>query len=128
MVSNARFQYQPVWEKYFPVVCILLKRSANEEQVLTLNRTDFEKISGVRKTGYKFTLHYIKGKLQSILASNDVEQSFMATVQENATLKELLAKGDYTFSFTTKFQLIITNNGLKEDEVEEVVEEREAVI
>ena len=35
--------YNHIWKKYLPIIKILLKKSVAEEQVLALNRVDFER-------------------------------------------------------------------------------------
>ena len=43
--------YTQIWSKYLPIIKILLKRSANGNQTLELNRIDFERAGTGRKAG-----------------------------------------------------------------------------
>jgi hypothetical protein len=107
MTNSKRHFYISVWKKYVPIIRILLKRSATAEQVLDMNRIDFERVGGSRKAGYKFTIHFINGKPQAILLS-DLEQSLITALQEDEKIKQQMLEGDYTFTLTTKFQLQIS--------------------
>lgn len=106
--------YATVWNKYVPIIRILLKRSVAADQVLALNRIDFERAGSTRKAGYKFTVEFINGKPKSILFASELEQSFTTALQEDEVTKQLLLKNDFIFTFTTKFQLQISNK-LKEE-------------
>jgi len=108
MTNSKSHLYIPVWNKYVPVIRILLKRSAMAEQVLDMNRIDFERIGGIRKAGYKFTVNFINGKPKAILSGSDLEQSLTTALQEDEKIKQQMLESDYTFSLTTKFQLQIS--------------------
>ena len=41
--------FTQTWKKYLPVILILMKKSALEDQVLKVNQTDFERAAGGRK-------------------------------------------------------------------------------
>jgi len=108
MINSKSHLFIPVWNKYVPVIRILLKRSAIAEQVLDMNRIDFERIGGIRKAGYKFTVNFISGKPQAFLSASDLEQSLTTALQEDEKIKQQMLESDYTFSLTTKFQLQIS--------------------
>jgi len=38
--------FTPTWNKYLPIIKILLKRSVNAEQTLDMNSTDFQRAAG----------------------------------------------------------------------------------
>jgi hypothetical protein len=104
--------YITLWNKYLSVIRILLKKSASEEQVLMLNRIDFERIAGIRKSGYKFTVNFINGRPDALFSGNDLVQTFISVLQTDEFInKNCLSQNNYTFVFTTKYQLYIKNNG-----------------
>jgi hypothetical protein len=47
--------FSQVWKKYLPVIMILLKRSVNGDQSLSMNPSDFQRAAGGRKIKYSFT-------------------------------------------------------------------------
>ena len=55
------------WNKYLPVIRILLKRSANAEQRLDMNKSDFQRAAGGKKVKFTFSILLTKGRLTGIL-------------------------------------------------------------
>ena len=47
--------FTQAWNKYLPVIRILMKRSVNGPQKLDTNRTDFERAAGGRKLKFTFS-------------------------------------------------------------------------
>src|SRR5215212_7247674 len=93
--------YNHIWKKYVPFINIHLKKSAVEDQVLTLNRVDFERAGTGRKAGYKFTIQLISG---SPLAMN-----LAAVLLEDENTKKIIKDKVYEISLNTKFQLTTKN-------------------
>ncbi|MEO8711994.1 MAG: hypothetical protein ABI405_07730 [Parafilimonas sp.] len=112
-INSSRYNfYLSVWNKYVPVIRILLKKSAAEEQSFNMNRIDFERAGGIRKSGYKFVVNFIGFRPDTILAGNELVQSFIYALQNDETVHQLLSKNNYKFTLNTKYQLQIKNNGL----------------
>jgi hypothetical protein len=101
--------YTYIWNKYFPVIRILMKRSADAEQMLELNRIDFERTGKGRKAVYKFDIAFVDGKLTGMIRDNPLAQGLASVLMENDITKELLLQNNFEFSFDTKFQLHIKN-------------------
>ena len=121
--------YLTVWNKYLPIVRILLKRSITGEQVLNMNRIDFERAGGTRKSGYRFMVNYINGRPDTLYSGNDLVQTFISSLQNDEMINNHLSKNDYTFTFTSKYQLQIKNNSLlKQTEESSVPAEEETLI
>jgi hypothetical protein len=123
MINSKRHLYISVWNKYVPIIRILLKRSAIAEQVLDMNRIDFERVGGIRKAGYKFTVNFINGKPKAIFSGSDLEQSLTTALQEDEKIKEQLLESDYAFTLTTKFQLQISKTPGNEPVLAKATEE-----
>lgn len=98
--------YTQTWSKYIPVVKILMKRSANGDQVFDLNVSDFKQAGATRKIGYKFTIDFANGKVENILAS-DLARDFAAALLDDQGTKELIMQNNYQISMNAKFQLTI---------------------
>jgi hypothetical protein len=111
MTSNKYNFYITLWNKYLSVIRILLKKSASEEQTLMFNRIDFERIAGIRKSGYKFTVNFIDGRPDALFSGNDLVQTFITVLQTDEFIGKCLSQNNYTFVFTTKYQLSIKKNG-----------------
>jgi hypothetical protein len=101
--------YTQVWNKYLPVIRILLKRSATEEQSLGLNRIDFEKGSRTRKPTCSFNIELVNGRLSTIIQSVPAKELITAMLDDDVT-KSLLRQNTYAISLNSDFQLKIKNN------------------
>lgn len=104
--------YISVWNKYLSVIRILAKKSATQEQAFAMNRIDFERAGGTRKSGYKFMVNFINGKPDTLYSGNELVQTFIAALESDEVIHNLLSKNNYTFTFTSKYQLHIKNNSL----------------
>ena len=104
---NKLASYISVWNKYLPAIQILLKKAATEDQLLGMNRTDFETAAGIRKSGYRFTINFVNGRPDTLFHGNDLVQAFIAVLQ-NDKVREQLLKNDYSFIFTN-YKLHIKN-------------------
>lgn len=99
--------YTQVWNKYLPVIKILLKRSVANEQTLDMNVTDFERAGAKRKSGNKFHIHFVNARVENALGSSTAAKDLASTLLEDAVVKELLTQNEYDISMNTKFQLLI---------------------
>ena len=101
--------YTYIWNKYFPVIRILVKRSTNAEQMLDLNRIDFERLGKGRKAVYKFNIEFVNGRPTAMIMDNELAQTLASVLMDDDITKVLLLQNNYEFSFTSKFQLYIKN-------------------
>ena len=99
--------YNHIWKKYLPIIKILLKKSISEEQVLDLNRIDFERAGTGRKAGYKFTIEFTDGKVGNVISGSDLAVHLAQVILEDDAAKQILAENNFTISLNTKFQLAI---------------------
>lgn len=101
--------YNHIWKKYLPFINIHLKKSAGGDQVLNLNRIDFERAGIGRKAGYKFTIEFTEGRISNVISTSALASDLAAVMLENDITREILQKNNYTISLNTKFQLITKN-------------------
>jgi hypothetical protein len=101
--------YAQIWTKYLPIIRILLKRTRQENQVLDLNRIDFERMGSGRKAGYKFTIEFTRGRVSNLISSSVLASDLALVMLEDKATKEFLEAGEYTVSLNTKFQLLLKN-------------------
>ncbi|HZF63129.1 MAG TPA: hypothetical protein VEZ55_01525 [Chitinophagaceae bacterium] len=108
------------WTKYLPILHILLKRAIQSEQTFNLNVSDFQQAGATRKIGYKFTIQFVKGRVDNVLTSN-MARDFATAALEHANIKSLLQQHSYQISMNAKFQLSIkcTPQEKSEEELEE---------
>ena len=101
--------YNHIWKKYLPIIKILMKKSAAEDQVLDLNRVDFERAGTGRKAGYKFTIEFTDGKVGNVISGSTLAMHLASVILEDDGAKQILQDNNYEVSLNTKFQLSIKN-------------------
>ncbi len=103
--------YTQIWSKYTPIIRILLKRTANGDQTLDLNRMDFERVGMGRKAGYKFSIELINGRVANLISSSALATDLATVLLEDEAVKALLAVNNYTIGLNTRFQLSLKRTG-----------------
>lgn len=101
--------YNHIWKKYLPIIKILMKKSPLEEQVLALNRIDFERAGTGRKAGYKFKIEFTDGKVGNVISGSTLAMHLAQVVLEDDGAKQILNEHNFEVSLNTKFQLTIKN-------------------
>ena len=101
--------YTHIWNKYLPIIRILLKKSASGDQTLNLNRIDFERAGTGRKAGYKFTIQLNNGRVANVISTSPLAMDLAAVLLEDAVVKELVRTNNYEVSLNTKFQVSMKN-------------------
>jgi len=99
--------YIQVWNKYLPIIKILIKRAVTGDQTLDMNRSDFERAGCARKSGYKFTIEFKKGRVDNVIVGFPLASNLASVLLQDETIKNLFLKNDYQVSLNTKFQLTI---------------------
>lgn len=121
--------YNHIWKKYLPIIKILMKKSATEDQVLDLNRVDFERAGTGRKAGYKFTIEFTDGKVGNVISGSTLAMHLASVILEDDAAKQILHDNNYEISLNTKFQLSIKNvtpaEANKAEKEDDVAEEEE---
>ncbi len=118
--------YNHIWKKYLPFINIHLKKSATEEQVLALNRVDFERAGTGRKAGYKFTIQLTNGRVSNVISGSPLAMNLASVLLEDDNTKKIIKDNIYEISLNTKFQLTTKNiTPASEEEPIEVPENTE---
>ncbi|HEY5407831.1 MAG TPA: hypothetical protein VIJ92_12120 [Ginsengibacter sp.] len=86
-----------------------MKKSAAGDQVLDLNRVDFERAGTGRKAGYKFTIEFTDGKVGNVISGSELAMHLAAVILEDDGAKQIINENNYEISLNTKFQLSIKN-------------------
>ncbi len=122
-MNNKQIAFAGVWKRYMPAIRILIKKAIAEEQVITINQSDIEKAVGIKKSGYRFSINFIKDKPELLYSNNDIAQGYITALAEDEIIKEYLRNNDYTFSFNSKYQLQIKINLAQKEAVRPAVQE-----
>ncbi len=97
--------YTHIWNKYLPIIRILLKKSQHGDQTLTLNVTDFERSATTKKGLFTFNIEFHKGRLYNAVTRSLVAKSLAIVLLEDKVVKELFLQKDYQLSMDSKFRL-----------------------
>jgi len=114
-----------VWNKYLPILRIVLKRSLLSEQILALNTPDFERAGLTRKSGYKFLIKLREGRLSNVIVDSPIASSLATTLLDDKVTRELLDANEFHISLNAKFQLTMKHIQKLEVVQEEVVHANE---
>jgi hypothetical protein len=101
--------YTYTWKKYLPVIRLLLKKSATAEQSVSLNRTDFEKTTKLRKPACSFAVEIVKGRLSTFNNQSVPARDLLEILQEDEITKSLIRQHQYAISLNSDFMLSIKN-------------------
>lgn len=88
-----------------------MKKSISEEQVLDLNRIDFERAGTGRKAGYKFKIDFTDGKIGNVISGSPLAMHLAQVIMEDDSSREILNEHNFEVSLNTKFQLTVKNVG-----------------
>lgn len=97
--------YTNVWNKYLPVIRILIKKAVNSDQALDLNISDFERAGLARKSGYKFNIVFRNGRVDNVIIASPVASNLASLMLADPVIKEHFLQHDYTINMNAKFQL-----------------------
>ncbi len=111
--------YVHVWNKYLPIIKILMKKTSAGNQTLDLNRIDFERAGSGRKAGYKFSIDFKQGRVSNIISGSPLASDLATVILNDPASRTILANSDITISLNTKFQLLIVNKSVLEEKVKE---------
>ncbi len=101
--------FTQTWNKYLPVLKILLKRSVSGDQSLAMNGTDFQRAAGGRKVKFSFTVTMRKGRLQSLDNPPPLARDFAESLQTDPVTRQLVKDQEYEFNLSNSFHLSIKN-------------------
>jgi hypothetical protein len=117
--------YTHIWNKYLPVIKILLKKSVTAEQKMGLNRTDFEKGNRTRKPACSFNVELTNGRFNTV-SQSAAAKDLVTVLLEDEIAKPLLRQNHYKISLNSDFQLSITNTTPVAEEVGPESEEQKS--
>ncbi|HLG33546.1 MAG TPA: hypothetical protein VI757_01590 [Bacteroidia bacterium] len=104
--------YQPVWNKYMPVISMKLRSAVkkNELQKLGMDRIDFENAASRKNAKYQFNLEMREGRAISHKNNSPIALDFARALNENNSINSLIKTGHFVFTMDSKFVLSILSN------------------
>jgi hypothetical protein len=106
------------WNKYLPVIKILLKRSVNGEQTLDMNKSDFQRAAGGKKVKFTFSFGLVKGRTNGNENPPPLAKDLVTVLQQDNTTNPFIRRSELEFVMNSNFQLLIRNNTPPEPEQE----------
>ena len=97
------------WNKYLPVIRILLKRGVHTEQTLDMNQSDFERAAGGKKVKFTFSIVLESGRLRRAETLPQLAKDFIAVLQQDDVAYKFLRQHVLEFTMNNSFQLHIKN-------------------
>jgi len=98
------------WNKYLPVIKVLLKRSLKAEQLLAMNSSDFHRASGGKKVKYTFSIPVVNGRLRAGENFPPIARDLFSVLQQDNTTNKFMQQNELEFSMDSNFRLNIKNN------------------
>ena len=100
--------FTQTWNKYLPVIRILLKRSLHADQTLDMNESDFQRAAGWKKVKFTFSAVLINARLTGPGVS-PLASDFATVLLQDDAVHEFLRKKTVMFTMNSSFQLQIKN-------------------
>ncbi|HWC54316.1 MAG TPA: hypothetical protein VG676_12095 [Chitinophagaceae bacterium] len=97
------------WNKYLPVIKILIKRSVNGVQTLDMNQSDFQRATGGRKVKFVFAITLRKGRIQNTVNPSQTAKDLLAVLQMDSVTNSIIREQEFEFTMNNNFQLLIKN-------------------
>lgn len=112
--------FSPTWNKYVPVIRILLKRSLKSgEEQLSMNQTDFSRAAGGKKVKFAFQLKYRDGRLENAEKASPIARNLAEVLGEDETIRKILKENNFAFGMNNLCQLSMRHKGPVEQPPEE---------
>ena len=108
---KSSYSYETVWQKYLPVIRIVMKRALGGSQLLKLNANDFERIGLTRKSGYKFDFRLFNGKTSEVIIDHPLASSLAQVLLNDSAVAALIAGREFEFSLSSRYELTIAPYG-----------------
>ena len=99
--------YQPVWDKFLPVIAMKLKRAIrnHESEYLAMDQLDFEKAGQSKRSNYIFNLELNEGRIINSKTTSGIGIDFARALKEYPPIYEMIKEGVFVFSFNSKYVL-----------------------
>ncbi len=101
------FMHTSIWEKYIPILRIVIKRSLTGEQKFAFNAPDFERAGFKRKSGYRFLIVLRNGRLDNVLSDMPLASGFASALLNDPVIKEFVMEREIHLSMNSKFELTV---------------------
>jgi hypothetical protein len=98
------------WNKYLPVIRILLKRSVSANQMLDMNQSDFQRAAGGKKVKFTFSVTLTKARPNGMDTPSPLAKDLITVLQQDDVTNKFLRQNKVEFTMNSSFQLHIKNH------------------
>eukprot|EP01035_Chromulina_nebulosa_P052495 gene52495-71599_t len=111
-----------LWTKYLPVIHIVLKKTLAEDQLLPLNKLEFQSVDNRKNANHSFNIEIINGKVQNGVGSATIGKDFFTVINNDNSINAFMADKTIWFTMGKNYQLT-----LKTEVAQAVAVEEEAI-
>ena len=98
-------KYMLLWQKYAPVIQVLLKNTDNKNQKLQLYKHEFEHSGQKQKANVTFSFDLINGKAVNIISTTGIARDLWQVLDNKTATKNLLKDRKIKISIDKSFEL-----------------------
>lgn len=98
-------KYINLWKKYLPVIRIQLKNSLQRDEILQLNKIEFEAVGDRDSSGYSFNLEIQNGKVTNDISGTAVARDLYQVLNNDTILFEFSKDKKIKISMSESFLL-----------------------
>jgi hypothetical protein len=110
--------FSALWTKYLPVIRILLKRSINEPQQVSLGKMELQSVDNRKNANYSFNLEISKGKLENSIGGTVIGKDLYYLLSKDPVVSDFLTDKNVVIQMTRAAQLTLRSEPvLKADPV-----------
>ena len=91
-------KFLALWTKYLPVIRILLKKSINNEQMVSVGKMELRAADNRKNANYSFNLEIVKGKMQNKIASAPIGKDLFTILSGDSTVTDFMRHKNITMS------------------------------
>jgi hypothetical protein len=102
--------YLTLWTKYLPVIRILLKRSINEEQQVSLGKMELQSVDNRKNANYSFNLAIAKGKVENNIGTAAISKDLFSVLSQDSVVSSFMNDKNITIQMTRTAQLTLKTN------------------
>jgi hypothetical protein len=115
-------KFLTLWAKYLPVIRILLKKSVNGEQQVSLGKMELKSVDNRKNANYSFNLEISKGKVENRIGSAAIGKDLFTILTNDSMVNDFMR--DKTISIRMGNASLMT---IKSDPIQ-VVQAETAVV
>jgi|SRR5450432_290321 hypothetical protein len=99
-----------LWTKYLPVIRILLKRSINEEQQVSLGKMELQSVDNRKNANYSFNMAITKGKVENNIGTTAISKDLFYVLSQDSMVSSFMNDKSITIQMTRAAQLTLKTN------------------